>query len=145
MATPVSGRLGLKTYTTSWDITVAEPPRLHQFLSPPHLSEGRVAGLSRDMRLGETERFELTEGFRYTPEIPRCREWIDQTFPAAGISEELGFDWRPIGLGSMKQSGARPILFRAKNTQDIWHCVFPRARERREIPTEGVARGGTLR
>lgn len=90
---------------------------------------GGVAGLSRDMRLGETERFELTEGFRYTPEIARVLEWIDQTFPAAGISEELGFDWRPIGLGSMKQSGTRPILVRAKSTLDIYNCVFPRARQ----------------
>lgn len=90
---------------------------------------GGIAGLSRDMRLGETERFELTEGFRYTPEIARVLEWIDQTFPAAGISEELGFDWRPIRLGSMKQSGMRPILVRAKNTLDIYNCVFPRARQ----------------
>lgn len=90
---------------------------------------GGVAGLSRDMRLGETERFELTEGFRYTPEIARVLEWIDQTFPAAGISEELGFDWRPIGLGSKKQSGTRPILVRAKSTLDIYNCVFPRARQ----------------
>ena len=91
---------------------------------------GGVAGLSRDMRLGETERFELTEGFRYTPEIARVLEWIDQGFPAAGISEELGFDWRPISLGSMNQSGERPILVRAKSTLDIWKCVFPRAHER---------------
>jgi len=90
---------------------------------------GGIAGLSRDMRLGETVRFELTEGFRYTPEIARVLEWIDQTFPAAGISEELGFDWRPIGLGSMKQSGARPILVRAKSARDIYDCVFPRARQ----------------
>lgn len=88
---------------------------------------GGLAGLSRDMRLGETERFELTEGFRYTPEIARVLEWIDQTFPAAGISEELGFDWRPIDLGSVKQSGTRPILVRAKGTQDIYDFVFQRA------------------
>jgi hypothetical protein len=91
---------------------------------------GGVAGLSRDMRLGETERFELTEGFRYTPEIARVLEWIDQTFPAAGISEELGFDWRPISLGSMKQGGTRPILVRANSTPDIWNCVFHRAYKR---------------
>ena len=91
---------------------------------------GGVAGLSRDMRLGETERFELTEGFRYTPEIARVLEWIDQGFPAAGISEELGFDWRPIGLGTMKQSGERPILVHANSTFDIWNCVFPRAHDK---------------
>lgn len=89
---------------------------------------GGMAGLSRDMRLGETERFELTEGFRYTPEIARVLEWIDQAFPAAGISEELGFDWRPIGLGCRKESGLRPILVRAQNTTDIYNNVFPRAR-----------------
>ncbi|MFZ3219515.1 MAG: UvrD-helicase domain-containing protein [Rhodoferax sp.] len=98
---------------------------------------GGVAGLSRDMRLGETERFELTEGFRYTPEIARVLEWIDQGFPAAGISEELGFDWRPIDLGSMKQGGARPILVRAKSTLDIWNCVFPRAHDRAKSLQKG--------
>ena len=90
---------------------------------------GGVAGLSRDMRLGETERFELTEGFRYTPEIARVLEWIDQTFPAAGISEELGFDWRPIDLGSMKEGGERPILVQAQRSIDIYNCVFVRARK----------------
>lgn len=90
---------------------------------------GGVAGLSRDMRLGETKRFELTEGFRYTPEIARVLEWIDQTFPAAGISEELGFDWRPIVLGSMNEGGERPILVQARRSNDIYTCVFPRARK----------------
>lgn len=98
---------------------------------------GGLVGLSRDMRLGETQRFELTEGFRYTPQIARVLEWIDQGFPAAGISEELGFDWRPLGLGSMKQSGERPILVRAKSTLDIWHCVFPRARDRAKSLQKG--------
>jgi hypothetical protein len=98
---------------------------------------GGVAGLSRDMQLGETARFDLTEGFRYTPEIARVLEWIDQGFPAAGISEELGFDWRPIGLGSMKQSGLRPMLVRAKNTVDTWNCVFPRARDRAKSLQKG--------
>jgi len=102
-----------------------------------HDAPGGVAGLSRDMRLGETERFDLTEGFRYTPEIARVLEWIDQGFPAAGISEELGFDWRAINLGSMNQSGSRPILVRAKSTFDIWKCVFPRARERAKSLQKG--------
>ncbi|QMV71611.1 DUF2075 domain-containing protein [Comamonas piscis] len=100
-------------------------------------SPGGVAGLSRDMRLGETERFDLTEGFRYTPEIARVLEWIDQGFPAAGISEELGFDWRPIDLKDKKPSGSRPILVRAKSTLDIWNCVFPRARERAKSLQKG--------
>lgn len=90
---------------------------------------GGVAGLSRDMRLGETERFELTEGFRYTPDIARVLEWIDQTFPAVGLSEELGLDWQPIGLGSTKERGSSPILVRAQNTIEIYNCVFPRARQ----------------
>lgn len=90
---------------------------------------GGIAGLSRDMRLGETERFELTEGFRYTSEIARVLEWIDQAFPAAGISEELGFDWRPIGLDCSKEGGLRPILVRAQSTADIYNSVFPRARK----------------
>jgi hypothetical protein len=102
-----------------------------------HDARGGVAGLSRDMRLGDTERFDLTEGFRYTPEIARVLEWIDQGFPAAGISEELGFDWRPIGLGSMKQSGSRPILVQAKNTVEIWNCVFPRAHDRAKSLQKG--------
>lgn len=102
-----------------------------------HDAPGGVAGLSRDMRLGETERFDLTEGFRYTPEIARVLEWIDQGFPAAGISEELGFDWRPIDLGSKKENGSRPMLVQAKSTVDIWNCVFPRANERAKSLQKG--------
>lgn len=82
---------------------------------------------ARDMRLGNTERFELTEGFRYTPEIARVLEWIDQTFPAAGISEELGSDWKTISLGDKKEKGDHPTLVRAQRSLDIFKCVFPRA------------------
>lgn len=84
---------------------------------------------ARDMHLGDTERFELTEGFRYTPEIAHVLEWIDQTFPAAGISEELGSDWQPIRLGDKQDEGDRPILVRAQRSLDIFRCVFPRARQ----------------
>lgn len=84
---------------------------------------------ARDMRLGDTQRFELSEGFRYTPEIGRVLEWIDQTFPAAGISEELGVDWSPISLSKNNPSGDRPLLAKARRTLDIFHTVFPRAKK----------------
>jgi hypothetical protein len=83
---------------------------------------------ARDMRLGETERFELSQGFRYTPEIARVLEWVDQTFPAAGISEELGSDWKPIKVGGEQASGGRPVLVKAQRSVDLFNAVFPRAR-----------------
>jgi hypothetical protein len=89
---------------------------------------------ARDMRLGETERFELSEAFRYTPEIARVLEWIDQTFPAAGLSEELGSDWRKFQVKSAKASGSRPLLAQADRSIQIYRTVFSRAqRAAREL------------
>lgn len=84
---------------------------------------------ARDMQLGETERFDLTKAFRYTPEIAQVLEWIDQTFPAAGISEELGADWAAISLESTQESGNLPILVKARTTKDIFDYVFPKAKK----------------
>jgi len=94
------------------------------------LAESKTGGAAfgRGMGLGETQRFELNEGFRYTPEIARVLEWIDQTFPAAGISEELGVDWRPIQLACARPTDARPMLVKALRSIDILHTVFPRAK-----------------
>ena len=92
---------------------------------------------SRDMKLGDTERFELDEGFRYTPEIARVLEWIDHTFPAVGISEELGADWTKLALKSTKQSGGKPIVVIAPSTRKIYDVVFPRARRRARELTKG--------
>jgi len=82
---------------------------------------------ARDMALGSTERFELTDGFRYTSEIAAVLEWIDQTFPAAGLSDELGADWKPLALGKLGGSGSRPVLYKAPSTQKIFDTVFPKA------------------
>lgn len=94
------------------------------------LSEGKNGAtvFARDMRLGETQRFELGEAFRYTPEIAKVLEWVDQTFPTAGISDELGPDWAPLKFSSGQPTGERPILIKCKSTLEIFRTVFPRAR-----------------
>lgn len=84
-------------------------------------------GFPKNLGLGQTERFELKEGFRYTTEIAQVLESIDQTFPAAGISEELGEDWKPTHFSGTKNQGIRPVLVTATSSLEIFDTVFPRA------------------
>ena len=95
--------------------------------------------LSRDMGLGETDRFELNTAFRYTPEIAHMLEWIDQAIPAAGIAEELGNEWRKVSRASALAAGARPILVVLDGTEAIYNLVFPRAQRRARLLKRGSA------
>jgi hypothetical protein len=96
--------------------------------------------LSRDMGLGETERFELNTAFRYTPEIAALLEWIDQAMPAVGMAEELGNEWRRVSSRSSRESGQRPTLVPLDSTEETYSFVFPRAQQRARF----LKRGSTV-
>jgi hypothetical protein len=93
--------------------------------------------LSRDMGLGETERFELSAAFRYTPEIAAMLEWVDQAIPAAGIAEELGDEWRKIASESRRDAGRKPSIVVVENTQATYDIVFRRAQLRARFLKRG--------
>lgn len=95
--------------------------------------------LSREMGLGETERFELNQAFRYTPEIAAMLEWIDQAIPAAGIAEELGNEWRNVTTNSRLPPGRKPTLTVLDNTLATYRHVFPRARRKARLLGKGGA------
>lgn len=86
--------------------------------------------LGKSMGLGLTNRFELNKSFRYTPEIATLLEWIDLSLPAVGIAEELGDEWASLRVASSKSAGSKPIASLARDTQQIYSVVFPRASRR---------------
>jgi hypothetical protein len=103
------------------------------------LEEAGPVQLSREMGLGETERFDLKTAFRYTPQIAAMLTWIDQAIPAAGMAEELGNEWIPFSATSGREGGSRPTLTILENTQAVHSLVFPRAERRARFLKDGTS------
>jgi hypothetical protein len=93
--------------------------------------------LSREMGLGETERFELNTAFRYTTEIATLLEWVDQAMPAVGLAEELGDEWRKVAVSAARGSGRTPYLVVQESTPSIYNFVFARAQKRARYLKKG--------
>lgn len=73
--------------------------------------------------VGGIEKVELDKVFRYSPEIARFIQSLDQTFPAL----DLGDDWGPFDLSSAARSAHRPSVTVLKDEQATYKSVMGRA------------------
>ena len=86
---------------------------------------GTKADFMRETAVGPTQKYELADIFRYTPEIARALELIDSSFPGQDLDDE----WPNYKGISKIANGEKPIAVQLKNTRDIFDYVFPRAKE----------------
>lgn len=73
--------------------------------------------------LGEIEKIELLDVFRYTPEIERLLRVVDQAFPAIDLDE----DWPSYKGVSRIAGGPKPILVELRDLKSLYDTVFQRA------------------
>ena len=79
--------------------------------------------LWRDIRLGKTEKIELIDVFRYSPQITSALSCIDQSFPG----QDLDADWPAYSGISKTNDGPIPLVCELTSTMAIYGVVFKRA------------------
>ncbi len=79
--------------------------------------------LWQDAKLGKTERIELVDVFRYTPQIAQALASIDKRFPG----EDLDSDWPAYNGIAKTEDGPVPVLCELSTRQAIYGVVFKRA------------------
>jgi hypothetical protein len=85
--------------------------------------EAKKYDLWQDARLGKTEKIELVDVFRYTPQIARALLCIDKSFPG----QDLDADW-PAYSGITKTSdGSVPTICELPTRQATYGVAFKRA------------------
>jgi hypothetical protein len=84
-----------------------------------------------DAKLGKTEKYELVDVFRYTPQITSALACIDQCFPGQNLDD----DWPTYNGISKTSDGPIPTLSTLRTTLECFDCIFPRAKElQRKLP-----------
>jgi hypothetical protein len=92
------------------------------FLGVTH-ADAEKYDLWKDARLGKTEKIELLDVFRYTPQIAHALSLIDKSFPGL----DLDSDW-PAYTGICKtQDGPVPTVCELQSTIATYGVVFKRA------------------
>ncbi|QCO13967.1 hypothetical protein D3869_01230 [Azospirillum brasilense] len=84
--------------------------------------EGNSA-LWRETKLGRIERMDLTDVFRYTPEILRLVSYIDALYPAS----LLGSDWAPHASFSRLEPGPLPTISEHADDLSLYNQIFNKA------------------
>jgi hypothetical protein len=92
------------------------------FLSMPS-AESQKYNLWTDAGLGKTERIELVDVFRYTPQIVRALSSIDKSFPG----QDLDSDWPAYRGISRTEDGPVPTVCELASTVATFGVVFKRA------------------
>lgn len=87
-------------------------------------SEAKQYDLWRDAKLGDVDRIELLDVFRYSPQIGKALSFIDQSFPG----QDLDADWPPYSGISVTLDGPVPIACELSSTAAIYGVVFKRAK-----------------
>lgn len=88
----------------------------------------------RDAKLGNVEKIELIDVFRYTPQIARTLSCIDEAFPG----QDLDDDWPKYSGISKIDDGPVPTLCTLASTVATYTVVFNRARAlQRSLGREG--------
>ena len=77
----------------------------------------------RTARLGKTEKIELVDVFRYTPQITQALSSIDKGFPG----EDLDSDWPAYSGIAKTNDGPVPIVCELKSRLATYGVVFKRA------------------
>lgn len=84
-----------------------------------------------DAKLGKTEKYELIDVFRYTPQITSALACIDQCFPGQNLDD----DWPNYNGVSKIADGPVPTLSTLKSTIECFDSIFPRAKDlQRKMP-----------
>ncbi|OEZ83364.1 hypothetical protein JAB6_29410 [Janthinobacterium sp. HH104] len=91
----------------------------------------------KDAKLGRTEKYELVDVFRYTPQIAAALACIDKCFPGQNLDD----DWPAYNGISKLADGPVPTLTEIGNSRELFDKIFPRAKElqRRLPPKKRVA------
>jgi hypothetical protein len=85
-----------------------------------------------DAKLGRTEKYELVDVFRYTPQIATALACIDKCFPGQNFDD----DWPNYNGISKLADGPVPTLSTLKTTRELFDAIFPRAKEiQRGLPS----------
>lgn len=79
----------------------------------------------RDAKLGRTEKYELVDVFRYTPQIVSALACIDKCFPGQNLDD----DWPAYNGVSRIDDGPVPTLSKIHSTRDLFDKIFPRAKD----------------
>jgi hypothetical protein len=93
------------------------------FLGLPQ-AEAQKYDLWRDARLGKTEKIELVDVFRYTPQIAQALSIIDQSFPG----QDLDSDWPAYSGIAQTADGPIPLVCELPNFVSMYGVVFKRAK-----------------
>lgn len=94
------------------------------FLSLPS-AEAQRYDFWQDARLGKVEKIELVDVFRYSPQIARALQCIDQSFPGQDLDE----DWPNYSGVAQTQDGPIPTVCELISTSATYNIVFKRARD----------------
>jgi hypothetical protein len=92
------------------------------FLGMPS-KEVQKYDLWQDVRLGKTEKIELVDVFRYTPQIAQALSSIDKGFPG----EDLDSDWPAYSGIAKTGDGLVPIVCELNSRLATYGTVFKRA------------------
>jgi hypothetical protein len=88
-------------------------------------------GYWTDAKLGKTEKYELIDVFRYTPQIATALACIDRCFPGQNFDD----DWPTYNGISKIQDGPIPTLTTLPTTRNLFDSIFPRAKDlQRNLP-----------
>lgn len=93
------------------------------FLGLPS-KDAQLYDLWRDARLGKTEKIELVDVFRYTPQITRVLSIIDQSFPG----QDLDSDWPAYSGIARTNDGPIPLACELESDLASFSIVFKRAK-----------------
>lgn len=94
------------------------------FLGLPS-AESQRYNLWTDAKLGNVEKIELLDVFRYSPEIASALQMIDQSFPG----QDLDSDWPPYKGITKTENGPIPSVCELPSIIETYAFVFNRARE----------------
>lgn len=93
------------------------------FLNMPS-ADAKQLDLWRDAKLGNVEKIELVDVFRYTPQIAKTLSSIDEEFPG----QDLDDDWPKYSGISRIDDGPVPTLCTLASTVATYTVVFNRAK-----------------
>jgi hypothetical protein len=88
-------------------------------------SSSHGADYWRDAKLGKTEKFELIDIFRYSPQITAALACIDKCFPGQNLDD----DWPQYNGISKIEDGPVPTLTEIPSTRALFDVIFPRAKD----------------
>lgn len=100
-------------------------------VSLSHGSKGMLNFMAT--RAGKSELVELTEVFRFTPEIADFMKDLDGAFPAMDLEGE----WKPYVGSSKTENGDIPELWKLPTNQSLVDSVFAAAKSRASDLKEG--------